>query len=272
MSLFSVDLTRCVRDGLCAQECPQGLIEMDKTGPRAVADAEAHCVNCGHCVAICPTGAFDLRTMAAGACEKLPAGWAGKPEQVAALIKGRRSIRNYSSKPVPQETFLQLLDVVRYAPTGVNSQQVKWLVVKDPAHLGRFKEAVIAWMRTAVEKKLPMASFYEFGRLLAYWDKGRDRIFRGAPNLLVAYAESGDPRGPCSCTIALSYAELLAPSLGLGTCWAGYVQLILSQAPELQRQLGVPEGHQSNGILFIGHPRTPFRRIPLRKKLDVRWS
>lgn len=272
MSLFSVDLTRCIRDGLCALECPQGLIEMEKTGPRAVADAEVQCVDCGHCVAICPTGAFDLRSMPAKDCEVAPKGWAGTPEQVASLIKGRRSVRNYRPSLVPDETFLRLLEVLRYAPTGVNSQPVKWLVARNPERLRDFKEAVVRWMRSAVEKGNPAAERYQFGRLLAYWDKGRDRIFRGAPHLLVAYSASGDPRGPGSCTIALSYAELMAPSLGLGTCWAGYVQLVLSQAPELQSLLGIPAGHQSNGAMFIGFPRTTFRRIPLRKKLDVTWG
>ena len=59
MSLFEVDQDKCNRDGICAAECPLKIIDMKSTGiPAPVNGADALCINCGHCVAVCPTGAI----------------------------------------------------------------------------------------------------------------------------------------------------------------------------------------------------------------------
>lgn len=44
-------------------------------------------------------------------------------------IKGRRSIRSFSDKPISKETILKILDLGRWAPSGVNYQPWKVKVV-----------------------------------------------------------------------------------------------------------------------------------------------
>ena len=60
MSLFMIDHEKCTRDGLCATDCPANIIAMNEHGPEPVEGAEQSCINCGHCVAICPYGALTL--------------------------------------------------------------------------------------------------------------------------------------------------------------------------------------------------------------------
>ncbi len=60
----SIDHDKCKRDGLCVQECPMRLIEIKgEDYPAPIKSAEEFCVNCGHCVAVCPQGALSLATM-----------------------------------------------------------------------------------------------------------------------------------------------------------------------------------------------------------------
>jgi len=49
------------------------LIEMGEADsvPTLIADAEELCVNCGHCVAVCPSGALALRTMRPEDCPEI---------------------------------------------------------------------------------------------------------------------------------------------------------------------------------------------------------
>ena len=72
-----------------------------------------------------------------------------------------------------------------------------------------------------------------------------------------------------SCTIALTYLELAALPFGLGTCWAGFVQMAV-MSPSIQEFLNLPEGHQSFGAMMIGYPEFEYHRIPLRK-MDITW-
>ena len=68
MELFQIDIEKCDKDGICAIECPAHIIEMTEQGPAPVEEAEAFCINCGHCVAICPKGAFSLNTLSPDQC------------------------------------------------------------------------------------------------------------------------------------------------------------------------------------------------------------
>ncbi|GAG78094.1 unnamed protein product, partial [marine sediment metagenome] len=48
------------------------------------------------------------------------------------LMKTRRSIRSFLSKPVSDEDVIKILDVGRLAPSGGNKQRWKFIYVKDP--------------------------------------------------------------------------------------------------------------------------------------------
>jgi len=63
--LFYVDPEKCNRDGICVEACGRRLIEMGEADsvPTLITGVEELCINCGHCVAVCPSGALALHTM-----------------------------------------------------------------------------------------------------------------------------------------------------------------------------------------------------------------
>jgi NAD-dependent dihydropyrimidine dehydrogenase PreA subunit len=54
MTFLTIDETKCKQDGICAAECPRGIIiqEDDKSFPQVAQADEASCMTCGHCVAV----------------------------------------------------------------------------------------------------------------------------------------------------------------------------------------------------------------------------
>ncbi len=267
--LITVDAARCRRDGVCVTTCPIGLITMTDAGP-AVAPADAaFCAECGHCVAICPTGALAHRSAAAGT--PLPPDWRSRPESVAALLQGRRSIRVYRQKPVDRDTLARVIDLTRFAPSGVNRQPVRWLILYEREQVRRVAAAAIDWMRSPAGARSPLAERFGLGRLVAGWDAGRDPVCRGAPHLVVAYAAQQEPTAPGACLIALSHLEIAALPFGLGTCWAGYVMMATAQSPAVAAVLDLPAGHVLHGAMMIGYPRFDYQRVPARRPADIRW-
>ena len=73
------------------------------------------------------------------------------------------------------------------------------------------------------------------------------------------------------CHIALTYLELAAYSMGIGACWAGFIQAAATYAQSLFRYLQLPEGHASFGAMMIGYPKYKFTRIPMRNDARVIW-
>jgi nitroreductase len=48
------------------------------------------------------------------------------------IIKGRRSMRKYQEKEIPEESLDQILESVRWAPSWANTQCWEVIIVKDP--------------------------------------------------------------------------------------------------------------------------------------------
>ena len=102
MSLLVIDKDKCRRDGCCTEECPLGLIEIKGEGafPSSVEGANELCIDCGHCVTVCPAGALSHRSMKPEDCPPMQKQLLLTPEHAEHFLRSRRSIRNYKNRPV----------------------------------------------------------------------------------------------------------------------------------------------------------------------------
>ncbi|MBW1730316.1 MAG: nitroreductase family protein [Deltaproteobacteria bacterium] len=55
------------------------------------------------------------------------------------IIKGRRSIRRFQEKEVPEESLNKILEAVQWAPSWANTQCWEIIVVKDPQNKERLQ-------------------------------------------------------------------------------------------------------------------------------------
>ncbi len=272
MDVMTIDPQTCNQDGLCAAVCPLGLIDFEKGSiPVAIEKADELCIRCGHCVAVCPSGSLNHRDMAVAYCAPIQKELLISSGQCAQFLKSRRSIRTYKQKPVSREVLENLLDVARYAPTGHNTQGVKWLVIADKSELHRLAGIVVDWMRFMLEKMPEMALGMHMDTTVEHWEQGDDVILRGAPTVVIAYGEQDNRMAPASCTIGLTYLELAATGMGLGCCWAGYFNAAASTFPQMKDALALPDGHQSFGAMMVGYPKLQYQRIPQRQSPNITW-
>ncbi len=273
MSLFMIDQKKCKRDGICVKDCPAQVIAMvDKNDfPSPIEDAEEFCINCGHCAAVCPHGALTLSSMPLDACPSLQKDLLPGPEAVGQLLRARRSIRQYKKEPVPHDLLENLIDTARYGPTGSNKQQVHWTVFEDPAQLEHFAAMVIDFTRQNLPGIADEDMVRRMRRIITAWDNGKDRILRGAPNLILVHSPADLPFAEADCVIALTYLELYAYARGLGTCWGGYFTVAANLYAPLAEALSLPAGHQCYGTVMLGYPKTGYERIPQRNAPLVTW-
>ncbi|MCX6906702.1 MAG: nitroreductase family protein [Verrucomicrobia bacterium] len=273
MSLFVVDEEKCGLCGVCVAACPAGLVRINASQPIPVpADgADEACFDCGHCVAACPNEAFSHKNATPEQClpirEDLRIGRA----QVGQLMRSRRSIRNYETRPVARETISDLLDIARFAPSGCNSQPVHWLVIHDTEQVRQISAMVVDGLRNMLKQDSGLAIRDVLARLVKAWDDGADIVSRGAPHLIIAHGPQANPMAPAACIIAQTYLELAASVFGLGTCWVGLVDMTANTWPPLRQFLGLPEGHVVLGTMAVGHPKFQYARIPPRNAVRVTW-
>jgi nitroreductase/NAD-dependent dihydropyrimidine dehydrogenase PreA subunit len=274
MALFSIDHDKCKRDRLCVNECPMTIIKMvdDDSFPEPVSRAQELCIGCGHCVTVCPHGAFTHELMTPDQCAPVDRSLKISPEQAEQLFKARRSIRRYKKEPVEKELIEKLLDIGRYGPSGHNEQPAEFLVVYDRATLQEWAEDVVNWCRFMVKEKPRFSAALHLGGIVALWEQGVDKATHGAPHAIMAHGPAASRRTTPACTIAIAHIELAATVHGLGACWAGYLNYVANSYPPLIEKLGIPEGHEVIGTLLIGRPAVKYGRIPMRKPLRVQWK
>lgn len=268
MGVITVTEERCTACGLCAAVCPVEVIAMHE-GPQETGNP---CIGCGHCVAVCPQAALDNAKAPLTLQQPVPERRLA-PAEAAGFLRSRRSIRRYKSQPVTRQQVLAVLDVARQAPTGGNSQGVTYHVVDDAAVLARITAQTVDWMEEQVRAQAAWAPYYA-GVVKRYRENGDDVILRGAPCLIIGLADANFmPRGRDNTHFALAYAELYAPSLGLGSCWAGLFEAC-ARAPyaPLLNLLALPAGKVVTGALMLGYPAVAYRRLPERQAVQVTWQ
>ena len=271
MEIIEANRKTCIKDGICAATCPGGLISFKPDDyPQPGPNLEKACTICGHCVAVCPTGSLNHREMPSDKCTPILKSLDITIAQIEQFLKSRRSLRAIKTKPVPRETIVKLIDIARYAPTGHNWQEVKWLVIDNKEELDRIRKVGLDWMRWAITKQPKIADALELERVLKRCESGIDEFLRNAPALILAYADKSHGTAPEDCTSALTYFDLAARSLGLGCCWAGFVKVASSTYPPMMETLAIPAGHVF-GCMMLGYPQFHYRRIPLRKQPLISW-
>ncbi|MBU1499309.1 nitroreductase family protein [Patescibacteria group bacterium] len=121
------------------------------------------------------------------------------------VVKNRKSVRKFQEKPIEKEKIKKILELVNLAPSAGNLQAYKIFVVKDKKKI-KLIGANVGGIQRNFDNLSPIIFIFCANpdeSALRYEDRGKK---------LYAVQDA---------TIACSYAQLIAVSLGLGSCWVG---------------------------------------------------
>jgi len=273
MELLIVDETRCKKDKICVIECPFGILEMDVTKgyPQLTLGGEVICNACGHCVAVCPHDALHHKYVPIDESPIVVKDLAITDAQAIQFLRSRRSIRRFKDKPVEKEKIQRLIETARYAPTARNAQLLEWVVITDKAELKALAKLTVDWIRHDLERDPEQPRAPYFPLMVAAWDAGNDMILRDTPALIIASAPKESAFGLVDLTLALSYLELMAPTLDLGTCWAGLLEGALLHWPPARGALGLSDDRPYHYPMMLGYPVAHYLRLPQRRRPKITW-
>ncbi|SFM08082.1 nitroreductase family protein [Pelosinus propionicus] len=265
MGFIEVNQEHCTQCGICADVCPTRVLVMSSNGPEAIGSEV--CIACGHCVAVCPQKALDHEKAPLAKQMALTEFPVLSAQEAQVFLRSRRSIRKYKERSVPHEQLLQLIEIVRFAPTASNSQGVSYIIIENKECIEKLIEVVIEWMESQISVHWSFLLHVK-----AYREDKKDTIFRGAPHIILATADKGFPRGRENTVFSLAYLELYATTLGLGSCWAGLFEMCaFSGYKPLLELLKIPAGKEITGTVMVGYPQYKYQRLVDRNPLDVNW-
>lgn len=159
--------------------------------------------------------------------------------KVIDIILNRRSVREFNDRPISKEEINKILNAGRWAPSGLNNQPWRFIVIRDP-------ETIL---------KLSECTHYSI-------------IIEGAPLLIAAFldTENSYNRTKDVQAIGASIQNMLLAccDLGLGAVWLGE---ILKQNEKVNSILHCPPELDLMAVLAIGEP-APGKRTSSRKPLS----
>lgn len=258
---------KCPGCGLCIQECFLQPNAISKT-PNGVEINLDKCIRCGHCVAICPHDCMDnpLSPKQEPVRTPLPV------KQAVHFLRTARSIRYYKQELVPRETLAQLLNIGRYPQTGENAQGISYLVVNGREKLHEINEL---YCRIAQDIPESFPGYKEVKHTVWLQQHyGYDALFYDCSQLILAISDKDLRSWQKNAYFSLTFIALLAPSMGLGTCWLGLLEFLACHPDymELFAQLvDLPKGKRICGCMLVGYPAVHFRRLVERNPLEIEW-
>lgn len=181
-------------------------------------------------------------------------------------IYQRRSVRSYSDKEVPDEIIREIIRAGTYAPTAVNKQPWRFVVVKNRQLIDEYDDrARKAFLAAFKDTENP-----DLVRYVQYLSKPKTRILYGAPVFILVFA-SPDAINELDCALAAENMMLAAHSLGLGSCWIG-LAAGLGNDTEFLKEAGVPEGYKLIAPLIFGYPAMENLNAPARNAdVILKW-
>lgn len=213
---------------------------------------------------------------------------------VEKVIYTRRSNRLYKKKKVPEELLRRVVEAGRFAPSQGNSQPWSFIVLSDRDLIDRIgaecakRVAPVSklylgngdkkknLLKTLAVNALARLTPNNFDQRLAH---GIDTVVHGekwdmflhAPSLILVLGDKrsiGDPL--IDAVLAAHNMVLAAHSLGLGTCYVGFVKM-LNTLPELKHELGIAWPYKVMTSIALGYPRTRTDKAVARERPKVTW-
>lgn len=278
--MIIIDLESCSRCGLCHEVCVAGVIAK---GPKLNAAEEDICFECGHCVAICPDNAITVVGFADGNGMPAESGPPISPNAMRSMLHARRSCRSFKPGPLSDDDLSRLVEAASLAPSSHNSRAITAHVYDDPATLEKIRRRTLNFYRPAllafrtrsfrtVWKALgldPHEFFlYRYGlEEVILPERTGDMILYNAPTLILFTAPRFNPMNIGDGWIAAQTAALYAETLGIGTCYNGYVNMAVNMDPILRRIMKIPLRRSVAGVLLAGYPNREYRREAPRKRM-----
>lgn len=278
-----IDSEKCTQCGMCVSVCKDFSLIMENNKVRISDEPLFGCIGCGHCMAICPTGAIEIngRTLSSDQLFDLPdPEKTANYEQLLALLERRRSIREFKDKEVEAYLIEKILYAAKTAPMGLPPSDVNVLILNSKTKNRAFAKDFCEYLNGMKW----FVSDWFLAIMRPFWGKANDEMFRGfikpvfkiytdqmkqginlvnydAPLAMYFYGSPyTDPADPI---IAATYAMIAAETLGLGSCMLGVVHPLIQngkKARKFREDHGIKYPSREGLFVVFGYPAVKYKK------------
>ena len=176
------------------------------------------------------------------------------------LLQKRRSVRDYEDKEIALDLIKEIINDSIKAPNASHLQPWKFIIINNREWMKRISDSSKSVIIRGVEKN-PNSPMKGYAAMLKKKDYN---VFYNAPCLVLITGPEKSATSGMDVGLLACYFMFSATSRGLGTCWCALGAEI--RDPNIQKEIGLPEGHRVIAPLILGYPKSipsmPPRREP----------
>jgi len=269
----TIQLENCIKCLKCVHDCPSDAIDIEQ------GTINKSCIHCGHCVAICPESTVFPDT---DVISKLHA-TAVLPVDFQHLSASIRTCRSYQDKEVDEETLTLLIENMKHYPSASNARPIEITMVKTKEIIERLNNRTaenlihtLQFMTSPLLKPIIrlFAPKLDIGQLSSYKKKfvarqtpDSSQVCHHAPAVMLFHAPvTKYGMAAADAYIWATYTSILANTLGLGSCFNGFIVMAMSRRKGMRKEFLIPDTHQVYAALLLGHPKVKYKNEAGREK------
>jgi nitroreductase len=202
----------------------------------------------------------------------------------------RRSCRSFASQEVSQELLQDLITFGISAPSGTNSQQWTFTLLKGRQEVVALAEEVLRFyqkLNRLSSNSLLRGTLKLFGKdelanyfheyfdsvedAIQRWNnKQEDLLFHGAPAVIVVGSKLKASCPQDDALLATQNMLLAAHSLGLGSCLIGFVVEAAKRDPSIAKFLKIPTDERIYSVIALGYSKENYLEVTRRHEPLIR--
>ncbi len=274
----TIQLENCTKCQKCVRDCPSDAINIESG---TINDT---CIHCGHCVAICPESTVYPDT---GEIKSLNPG-AVSPKHFQELSARIRTCRSYLDKKVDEVTLDLLINNMKHYPSASNARPLEICLIKDQETIQKVNHqtasVLIKTLRMITSPVLlpilkVLAPKLGVSRLNAYKKQfiarqtpESSQVCHHAPAVMLFHAPvTKYGMASADAFIWATYTSIYANTLGLGSCFNGFITTAMKRSKVMKTELGIPAGNQVYAALLLGHPKVKYSNEAGRNRPEVKY-
>ena len=185
------------------------------------------------------------------------------------IISNRKSVRKYTENHIPDEDLRKILEAGRLAPSWMNVQSWKFILVKSQEKKDLLSELSIGQPQVKTADALIVCvadtKAWEEAKITGIQNPALNPAMQAEKALLIRTMEQ--------VIYPISYMMLTANSLGVSSCIIGaFGSEITGILPEVSQKareaLGLKDGQIISTIITLGYDANPTDTIKQRKAFD----
>lgn len=272
----TIKLDNCIKCQKCVNDCPSEAIDIE------LGTINEMCIHCGHCVAICPESTvFSDSGDVTELKESLVSG-----ADFQTLSANIRTCRSFLDKEVPAEILDLLVDNMKHYPSASNARPIEITIVKTKDLVKKLNdstaEKLIKTMGTVTapflrpilrmflsKSTLDGLSKYR-KRFIERQVEGSSQVCYHAPVVMLFHApKTKFGMANADAYIWSTYTSIYANTIGLGTCFNGFIVNAMQRSKALCKEFKMPAKHVVYASLLVGYSKVNYTNEAGREKPKV---